>query len=336
MSDVSQLVEQVRNHPEDIQTRLVLADAWMEQGNLQGQLMLWNAQWEQKAIFDDSYHELRRKCEALQMDLCLSLHAKWGVSGVEFERGYVSSVDVTDLEVWKGLGSATQGELALASKVAFKNIADGSLETWLPHLSASPSLTSLNLAGNAIGDTGTQVLAESPHLNNLTSLDLSLNAIGKDGAQALANSPYLINLRLLDLFMNDVGAEGANALAKSPYLKNLTSLHLARNNIGEDGAKALAKSPYLKKLSSLDLSLNAVGDGGVGALAKSFCLTNLTSLDLFLNDIGFEGAKALAESPNLTNLTLLDLGGNSLGEEGRTVLAQSSFLKNVAKNNWLS
>jgi Ran GTPase-activating protein (RanGAP) involved in mRNA processing and transport len=304
----AQLVEQVRNNPNDAEARLVLADAWLEQGNPQGQLMLWTAQWEQMNVGDDSYHELRRKCDALRKELNDSFCARWGVRSVTFEHGYVTSVQASDPKAWQQLGRAIQEELALLSKVVLGGIQTlDSLKAWLPHLSSTPALTSLNLGANTIGDAGVKALAESPHLQSLTSLDLGDNYIGEEGAKALAESPHLQNLTLLDLEFNDIGDAGAKALVASPYLKNLTSLNLEYNYIGDAGAKALAASPYLKNLTSLDLAQNRIGEEGAKALAESPLLQNLTSLNLACNEISETGAKALAASPYLKNLTSLNL-----------------------------
>jgi uncharacterized protein (TIGR02996 family) len=60
-------------------------------------------------------------------------------------------------------------------------------------------LTSLNLAGNRIGNRGAAVLAAAPCLSRLTDLNLCGNPINSDGARVLAESPYLANTRV-DLF----------------------------------------------------------------------------------------------------------------------------------------
>jgi Ran GTPase-activating protein (RanGAP) involved in mRNA processing and transport len=359
MVNLSQLVEQVRNNPDDVQTRLVLADAWMEQGNPQGQLMLWTAQREQMRVGDVGYHEMRRKCDSLQEELRASLCEKWGVRHVTFEYGYVVGVEVSKMEGWQQLGTATHGALALLSKIAFEVVANGSLGRWLTHLSSVPALTSLtvggklgkkgvktlaespclknltslNLGGRCIGDEGTKVLAASPYLKKLTSLDLGWNMLGKEGAKWLAASPSLENLTSLNLEWNKISVEGAKALAESPYLKNLRLLKLMGNGIGKEGAIFLAESPHLKNLISLNLEMNAIGEEGAKALAGSPYLKNLTSLNLGANAIRYEGVKALSESPHLKKLTSLDLGMNAIGKEGEKALAVSPNLKNLTMLN---
>ena len=75
----------------------------------------------------------------------------------------------------------------------------------------------------------TRVPEELGELVNLTSLDLAGNNIGDDGARALAG---LVNLTSLDLSGNEIGDDGARALAG---LVKLTSLNLSGNAIGDDG-----------------------------------------------------------------------------------------------------
>ena len=60
------------------------------------------------------------------------------------------------------------------------------------------SLTSLNLFGNEIGDTGAMALAK---LANLTSLDLGFNQIGDAGVVELAK---LTNLKSLTINGNSI------------------------------------------------------------------------------------------------------------------------------------
>ncbi len=52
------------------------------------------------------------------------------------------------------------------------------------YLAANPTITSLDLSNNDIGDAGARALAAIP---SITSLDLSGNHIGPEGARALAH-----------------------------------------------------------------------------------------------------------------------------------------------------
>jgi uncharacterized protein (TIGR02996 family) len=194
MVNVSQLVQQVRNNPEDVQARLVLADVWMEQGNPQGQLMLWTAQWEQMAIGDDGYSDLRRKCEGLQKELGDSFRGKWGVESVGFEHGYVSKVKVTQPGLLEKLREGgTVDDWCLVTDVALR-VDTRFLEPCLSSLSSLHNLSSLDLDGNQMRAEGIKILVASPILKTLVSLKLDFNFIGDEGVQALAESPTMKNL----------------------------------------------------------------------------------------------------------------------------------------------
>lgn len=98
--------------------------------------------------------------------------------------------------------------------------------------SNDPTLTSLNLSGNEIGDFGAQALAEALTENNtLTSLNLSVNDIGDLGAQALAEALAENNtLTLLGLSGNKIGVKGAQALAEALRVNNtITTFNLRFN-----------------------------------------------------------------------------------------------------------
>ena len=79
------------------------------------------------------------------------------------------------------------------------------------HVSRSPRIRSLSLAGNALGDAEITVLARSPHLARLRWLDLRRNRIGLPGLEVLvAALPDLVYVNLED---ND-GYDSAAPLAE--------------------------------------------------------------------------------------------------------------------------
>jgi hypothetical protein len=99
-------------------------------------------------------------------------------------------------------------------------------------ISALPNLTSLNLTGNKIGDSGAITIARK--LPSLKELYLHDNNIGDDGARTIAER--LPSLTHLYLWENKIGDDGARAIAE--HLTALTSLQLSNNKIGADGAQA--------------------------------------------------------------------------------------------------
>src|SRR6185312_1087633 len=128
------------------------------------------------------------------------------------------------------------------------------------------------------------VLESNPSVN---SLILSYNQIGDAGATALAKAlESNSSLISLDLGSNQIGDAGATALAKAlESNSSLTSLNLWSNQIGHAGATALAKALESNfSLTSLNLSLNQIGDAGATALAKALeSNSSLTSLKLDYN-----------------------------------------------------
>ena len=100
-----------------------------------------------------------------------------------------------------------------------------------------PSLTSLDLFRNGIGDDGAKALATALKTNTwLTSLELGFNSIGADGATALAAALKTNTwLTSLELESNRIGDEGANALAAALKTNtSLTLLNLGGNRIGDE------------------------------------------------------------------------------------------------------
>ncbi len=87
-----------------------------------------------------------------------------------------------------------------------------------------PALFALELGENALGDAGTQLLAEAPILGQLRWLDLSGNDIGEAGARAFAESPYVDNLEYLEAFGPDDGV----AVLRKRFGKRFVSTGAAR------------------------------------------------------------------------------------------------------------
>ncbi len=95
-------------------------------------------------------------------------------------------------------------------------------------LDKNPTLTTLHLTCNNIGDEGARSLAAALDNNaTLTFLHIGNNNIGAEGARSLAaaldNNATLTNL---DLAENNIGAEGARSLAAA-LDTNRTLQHLA-------------------------------------------------------------------------------------------------------------
>ena len=212
--------------------------------------------------------------------------------------------------------------------LGFNNIGDQGAQAIAEILANNTTLTSLNLRSNNIDDQGAQAIAKALANNTtLTSLNLGWNNIDDQGVQAIAEA--LANnttLTSLDFYDNNIGDQGAQAIAESLRDNTtLTYLVLSTNNIGLQGAQAIAEAlANNTTLTRLDLYDNNIGDQGARAIAKGLANnTTLTSLDLSWNYIGAQGAQAIAEGlRNNTTLTSLNLRLNNIGYQGAQAIAQ--------------
>ncbi|MBS1123555.1 MAG: hypothetical protein H6Q90_5783 [Deltaproteobacteria bacterium] len=101
----------------------------------------------------------------------------------------------------------------------------------------------LGLLRCGLGTKGMKRFAERAdprRMPSLHTLELRANRLGDPGAVALAGARILTGIRTLDLTGNRIGPAGAKALAASPYLDNLEQLYTALNSLGA-GAKLLTE-----------------------------------------------------------------------------------------------
>jgi uncharacterized protein (TIGR02996 family) len=337
MNDIPTWLAAVKESPEDIALRLVMADWVEEHGSspaeqARGEFMrlqcragrmAWNAP-EQAELNERQEELLGNHAEAWLGELAGKV-PHW-----EFRAGLLS-VWVTR-EVLRSEGLAGLARAPGWIWVDHLRVYPGPLGAEHPlgpegarELARSPHLRGLNfldLEFNEIGDAGAVALGESPHLNFLTSLTLVGNNIGIAGTRALASSSHLTRLAKLDLMGNEIGNGGARILAEGHSLAGLTSLSLGQNRIEAAGARALANSTQLAKLAQLDLTENSIGDTGAAAFAIGAGLPALSSLELDSTEIGEAGALALAASPRLDKLTWLGLSGNDISVAAGEVLRQ--------------
>lgn len=159
---------------------------------------------------------------------------------------------------------------------------DEIISTLIKALVTNKTITSLNVAGNYLGDQGAIALASLLETNKtITTLYAYGNHIGPAGAVALAANT---TLRELELTENQIGIEGARAFAKNNTLESLT---LSNCSLGAEEAKAIAQNQHLKELV---VTCNKIGDEG----AKAFLMNqSLLSLDIADKNISDETHKQL-------------------------------------------
>ena len=112
------------------------------------------------------------------------------------------------------------------------------IEYAVPFLNANPSITTLNVLINRIGNMGAKALALN---TTLRTLDVSLNQIDDAGAQALT---FNTTLRTLDVSANRIGDAGIQALALNT---TLSMLRVTGNEIGDASRSALLAANQSRK-----------------------------------------------------------------------------------------
>jgi uncharacterized protein (TIGR02996 family) len=178
------------------------------------------------------------------------------------------------------------------------------------------------------------VIVASRNLNRLTRIDFSSSRVTPAHVRAFVSAARLPRLRHLDLWSNaEMEMAGITALANWPGLARLTTLDLGSCRITDSMLEALLSSPHLSNLRVLLLGGNRIRARGARALAAAPGLRKLTTLNLWEDPIGDEGAIALAGSPYLANLSLLLLEEVGIRTKGARALAASPHLNKITELN---
>ncbi|KAG5496478.1 hypothetical protein JIQ42_03304 [Leishmania sp. Namibia] len=160
--------------------------------------------------------------------------------------------------------------------VVTNHITPRGLPTLCDGVAACRTLTELSLAFNLLGDDGGRIVAQMLGSHpSLTTLDLSDNHIGDLGAVAIAEAFLLSStssIESLNLSVNHVGDVGFEAIAEAltkTKNKRFTSLDLACNDAVTDvGREALVRAvPNMRYVYSLDLTSCDLSDRNAKAIA---------------------------------------------------------------------
>uniref|UniRef100_A0A7S3LNN3 Uncharacterized protein n=1 Tax=Aplanochytrium stocchinoi TaxID=215587 RepID=A0A7S3LNN3_9STRA len=206
----------------------------------------------------------------------------------------------------------TLDDLKFQGTESNKYVRTPNVELVVKILMEEPSLVTLNLSENKIGDSGIEKLANALKINTtLMHLDLNSNRIGPVGAKCLAiplksTSFRLVTLNLQCNFIGDDGCSSVSEMLKTN--SNLAKLDLSFNKITAASAKKLAEALTVNDtLRRLSLWGNYIGPAGAKDLAQGL-EDNITLLvlDLTANKLGSTGAKYLIRSLE-TNKTLSEL-----------------------------
>jgi Ran GTPase-activating protein (RanGAP) involved in mRNA processing and transport len=138
-------------------------------------------------------------------------------------------------------------------------------------LQLNPTLLSLSLSCNIMGDSGVAAIAEALKVNSiLRILDLGYNEVGDSGAAAIAEALKVnSSLQKLGLYYNRIGDSGAAAIAEALKVNStLNELSLPGNEIGNSGVVPIAEALTLNSsLQKLDLGF--FGNASVAAIEES-------------------------------------------------------------------
>ncbi len=250
-------LREIKDHPEDDTSRLVLADWLEEQGDPRGEFV--RLQVERARLPEE---EPRRKCLAARERQLLDEHAAawvgpWQKAARrwEFQRGLLHvqpaagnlagvsdatlthpATDWIDSLRLSALGPETAAELFPVNSIDLTGV----LPLNLADVAAAPAfggLRRLRLPGHlaAPGDANEFApLADLPHLNTL-----ELTAADSQIARAAAMLPTLPGLRTLRLIDCQLRTANLQALAASPRLAGLTTLHFVECHAVSPSAPAV-------------------------------------------------------------------------------------------------
>lgn len=162
--------------------------------------------------------------------------------------------------------------------VVTNHITPRGLPTLCDGVMACRTLTELSLAFNLLGDEGARIAAEVLGSHpSLRTLDLSDNHIGDLGAVAIAEAFILSStsrIESLNLSVNHMGDVGVEAIAEAltkTNNKHFTALDLACNDAVTDvGRQALMRAvPHMRYVYSLDLTSCDLSDDNAKALTEA-------------------------------------------------------------------
>lgn len=182
------------------------------------------------------------------------------------------------------------------------------------------SLTSLNLAGNQLGDEGAGLLGQlSRGLKSLTHLDLSGNGIKGGGMAELTEGSFPALTHLL-LAHNPIGDWGISSLVFfSHHFPKLSYLDVSSANLTERSADMLSESTEFS-LETLIIAHNLIR-WKIGRLVRYNL--SLIFIDASWNDINDDDAYNLVSYRPYSALERLDLTGNPLKRCARYALANA-------------
>ena len=194
-----------------------------------------------------------------------------------------------------------------------------------------PSLTHLELRGNAVGNEGLAHIARWGGDGRLSHLGLQRSVIGADAAGLFAREPAFSGLISLDVTENTWLRPGIAQLARAPFIRNLISLRVGQGVLDDSSLERLLAGSNLAHLEHLSMPWSDVTDRAIHALTGS-SMRSLRALDLNQNwQITHEGIERLANAPLAMSLDELRICGVKLGIAGTDSLVDGRFLTSLRR-----
>lgn len=333
------LWDAVRDRPDDDGARAVLADALLEAGDPQGELIAV-----QLAIARGGASEAVREREG---ELLAQVKGALGalapaVRGLTVVRGLIETIDLDGklrevgelvrtprLAGLRGLSiagllrsqvppvlDALRGPLASVTSLHLRRMNRD--DRIVPALAALP-LQRLSLTACSLEDDEAVALAGSVPAG-IVELRLGFNHIAARGAEAIARASRLDRLAVLGLEQCDLGVDGGGRFAAGLALPALTELDLGWCDLGASMV-AIAAAPALASLRWLEVSGNAIGNAGFLALARLAALEVLLAAN---NRIDDDAILELVRTPEVwPAMTRLRLTNNELYDRAIDALSES-------------
>ena len=178
------------------------------------------------------------------------------------------------------------------------------------------NLHELNLSGNNLHSTVSDLAENLHHLPQLTQLNLSDVAMGDKECRLLAESlNFVRKLQVLNLSSNPLVLGISELVKHLPCVPHLTELYLKETQMGEMECTAFARClSSISKLKSLHLSSNPLGQGIIELAKHLSSVPHLTGLHLADTQMGEKEVTAVVHAlKDLPELKWLNLSHNPLG-----------------------
>ncbi len=344
---VATLLSAIRDEPDDVANRQVLADAYEASGDadranfIRAQVARAELpRWDPRVPTLELDERAARGNEAAWR---AELPAFKGVRYGDFERGLVA---------WLAFDDAALIPKHIEAAMAACPIT-GVMMRWprrgaRPKLAAIEGLRSLVVSGTLLQDQDLAWLAKSPILSTVRELTLEHSRLSDKALGILLDSPHLGRLRRLRLPFHHLGNAGLERLAEAS-LPQLVELGLAvetmdrigsggrdGEGINGDGVVALCAWDQMAKLERLDLTGTQIGETGLTALLTSKNTKRLTSLRIrSVSDYDFENDErpdvltAWEHAKGDRALEELDIGENELTSGAVDALKSSPVLEKL-------